>query len=136
MPSRRHWTTVPNFFYFMHGSIKWNKIILKNFCNFQCFILTWNHVWNEIVYILTHIDGTIGPIQYFSALHQEDHGTDAWLFLYMASVYSSAFAPPTTNKIGAMVPAYYSMTRICFDQNQSTQTECNWILKAQSIARA
>jgi len=32
----------------------------------------------------------------------------------MAPVYSSAFAPPTTNKIGAMgamVPAYFSMTR-------------------------
>jgi len=31
----------------------------------------------------------------------------------MAPVYSSAFAPPTTNKIGAMgamVPAYFSMT--------------------------
>jgi len=31
----------------------------------------------------------------------------------MASVYSSAFAPPTTNKIGAMgamVSAYFSMT--------------------------
>jgi len=26
----------------------WNKIILKNFRMFQCFILTWNHVWNEI----------------------------------------------------------------------------------------
>ena len=35
----------------------------------------------------------------------------------MAPVYSSTFAPPTTNKIGAMgaigamVPAYFSMTR-------------------------
>jgi len=28
----------------------------------------------------------------------------------MAPVYSSAFAPPTTNKIGAMVPVYFSMT--------------------------
>jgi len=36
----------------------------------------------------------------------------------MAPVYSYAFAPPTTNKIGAMgamgamVPAYFSMTRL------------------------
>jgi len=38
-----------NFFYFRRGSImKWNKIILKNFRMFQCFILTRNHVWNEI----------------------------------------------------------------------------------------
>ena len=65
---------------------------------------------------MQYIDGIIGRIQYFSALHQEDHvthGTDAWLFSYMAPVYSSAFAPPTTNKIGtmdAMVPAYFSMT--------------------------
>jgi len=37
------------FFYFRRGSIiKWNKIILKNFKMFQCFILIWNHVWNEI----------------------------------------------------------------------------------------
>jgi len=64
----------------------------------------------------TCIDGIIGPIQYFSVLHQEDHGThgtDVWLFSYMAPVYSAAFALPTTNKIGAigaMVPAYFSMT--------------------------
>ena len=33
--------------YFRLGSImKWNKIILRNFRMFQCFILTWNHVWN------------------------------------------------------------------------------------------
>ena len=65
---------------------------------------------------IQYIDDIIGPIQYFSALHQEDHGThgtDAWLFSYMAPVYTCAFAPPTTNKIGAMgamVPAYFSMT--------------------------
>jgi len=36
------------FFDFRRGSVmKWNKIILKNFRMFQCFILTWNHVWNE-----------------------------------------------------------------------------------------
>jgi len=37
----------------------------------------------------------------------------------MAPVYSSAFAPPTTNKIGAMgamVPAYFSMTRCLLSQ--------------------
>ena len=35
--------------YFRCGSsMKWNKSILKNFRMFQCFILTWNHVWNEI----------------------------------------------------------------------------------------
>ena len=35
--------------YFRRSSImKWNKIILKNFRMFQCFILTRNHVWNEI----------------------------------------------------------------------------------------
>ena len=40
------------------------------------------------------------------------------VYLHMAPVShgtsacaSSAFAPPTTNKIGAMVPAYFSMTR-------------------------
>ena len=34
-------------------------------------------------------------------------------FQYMAPVYSSAFAPSTTSEIGAMgamVPAYFSMT--------------------------
>ena len=25
-----------------------SKIILKNFTLFRCFILTWNHVWNEV----------------------------------------------------------------------------------------
>ena len=69
--------------------------------------------WNKSTYI-QYVNDIIGPIQYFSALHQ-----DAWLFSYMAPVYSSAFAPPTTNKIGAMgamVPAYFSMTRkeYCF----------------------
>jgi len=39
-------------FYFsisVHSSIiKWKKNILNNFKMFQCFILTWNRVWNEI----------------------------------------------------------------------------------------
>jgi len=29
--------------------MKWNKIILKNFRMFQCFILSWNHVWNKTI---------------------------------------------------------------------------------------
>jgi len=67
------------------------------------------------VYIHTYIDGIIGLIHYFSALHQGDDSTDACLFSHMAPVYSSAFAPPTTNKIGAMgsmVPVYFSMTPV------------------------
>jgi len=33
---------------FQHGTTSdWTKIILKNFMVFLCFILTWNHVWNE-----------------------------------------------------------------------------------------
>ena len=39
------------FFYFRRDSItKWNKIILKNFKMFYCFILTWNNPhlkWNK-----------------------------------------------------------------------------------------
>ena len=36
--------------------MKWNKIILKNFGMFQCFILTWNHGSNHAVidYIRRH----------------------------------------------------------------------------------
>jgi len=36
----------PKIFLFQHGTM--SKIILKNFTLFQCFILTWNHVLNEI----------------------------------------------------------------------------------------
>ena len=36
----------PKIILFQHGTT--SKIILKNFRLFQCFILTWNHVWNEL----------------------------------------------------------------------------------------
>jgi len=36
----------PKIILFQHGTM--SKIILKNFMLFQCFISTWNHVWNEI----------------------------------------------------------------------------------------
>ena len=36
----------PKIILFQHGTT--SKIILKNFTPFQCFILTWNYVWNEI----------------------------------------------------------------------------------------
>jgi len=36
----------PKIMLFQHGTT--SKIILKNFMLFQCFILTWNRIWNEI----------------------------------------------------------------------------------------
>jgi len=36
----------PKIIFFQHGTT--SKIILKNFRLLQCFVLTWNHVWNEI----------------------------------------------------------------------------------------
>jgi len=52
----------------------------------------------------------IGPIHYFSALHQEDHGTHATEYFQTWHQFTAPFSP-TTNKIGAMgamVPAYFS----------------------------